>query len=189
MASYEALIFQQQLFEEELKKICDKALDEAAELIMGSEWFANGSKHDSGSDGEWDKVIDLEFGDLRAWVAEYGSGIYAQTGRNPYWGEYLYSGLTSPTRQSGGFGSRAVRRGSGLHPSLDIESGEIVEHEGKNPTGGYLPDSWQEKLSVPADEFLETLLSQAFRVFEMSVDRQMESLDMSRFIFKEEIQV
>lgn len=185
MASYEALIFQQELFEDELRKICDKALDEAAELIMGSEWFANGSKHDSGSDGEWDKVIDLEFGDLRAWVAEYGAGTLAQTGRNPYWGEYLYSGLTSPMRQGG----RVVKRGKGSHPSLDVESGEIVEHEGANSAGGYLPDSWQSKIAVPADPFLETLLSQAFRVFEMSVDRQMESLDMSRFIFKEEIQV
>ena len=183
MASYEALIFQQQLFEEELKKICDKALDEAAEFIEGGEWTASVDKEYS--DGVWDKIIDLKFDDLRAWVAEYGAGTLAQTGRNPYWGEYLYSGLTSPMRQGG----RVVKRGKGSHPSLDVESGEVVEHEGANSAGGYLPDSWQSKIAVPADPFLETLLSQAFRVFEMSVDRQMESLDMSRFIFKEEIQV
>ena len=183
MASYEALIFQQELFEEELKKICDKALDEAAEFIEGGEWTASVDKEYS--DGVWDKIIDLKFDDLRAWVAEYGAGTLAQTGRNPYWGEYLYSGLTSPMRQ----GVRVVKRGKGSHPSLDVESGEIVEHEGANSAGGYLPDSWQSKIAVPADPFLETLLSQAFRVFEMFVDKQMESLDMSRFIFKEEIQV
>lgn len=183
MASYEALIFQQDLFEEELKKICDKALDEAAEFIEGGEWTASIDKEYS--DGAWDKIIDLKFDDLRAWVAEYGAGTLAQTGRNPYWGEYLYSGLTSPMRQGG----RVVKRGKGSHPSLDVESGEIVEHEGANFAGGYLPDSWQSKIAVPADPFLETLLSQAFRVFEMFVDKQMESLDMSRFIFKEEIQV
>lgn len=185
MASYEAVIFQQELFEDELRKVGDNALDDAAEFIMNSEWFANGSKHDSGSDGDWDKVIDLEFGDLRAWVAEYGSGKYAQTDRNPYWGEYLYSGLTSPMRQ----GSRAVRRGKGSHSSLDIESGEIVEHEGKDPPGGYLPNSWQDKFSVPADPFLEDLLDQAFRIFEDSFERQLENLDMSQFFKKEEIQV
>ena len=183
MASYEALIFQQELFEDELKKICDKALDEAAEFIEGGEWTASVDKEYS--DGVWDKIIDLKFDDLRAWVAEYGAGTLAQTGRNPYWGEYLYSGLTSPMRQGG----RVVKRGKGSHPSLDVESGEIVEHEGANFAGGYLPDSWQSKIAVPADPFLETLLSQAFRVFEMFVDKQMESLDMSRFIFKEEIQV
>ena len=184
MASYEALIFQQQLFEEELKKICDKALDEAAEFIEGGEWTASVDKEYS--DGVWDKIIDLKFDDLRAWVAEYGAGTLAQTGRNPYWKEYLHSsGLTSPMRQGG----RVVKRGRDSYPSLDVESGEIVEHEGQNPAGGYLPDSWQSKIAVPADQFLETLLSQAFRVFEMSVDKQMESLDMSRFIFKEEIQV
>ena len=184
MASYEALIFQQQLFEDELRKICDKALDEAAEFIEGGEWTASVDKEYS--DGVWDKIIDLKFDDLRAWVAEYGAGTLAQTGRNPYWKEYLHSsGLTSPMRQGG----RVVKRGKGSHPSLDVESGEIVEHEGANSVGGYLPDSWQSKIAVPADPFLETLLSQAFRVFEMSVDKQMESLDMSRFIFKEEIQV
>ena len=184
MASYEALIFQQQLFEEELKKICDKALDEAAEFIEGGEWTASVDKEYS--DGVWDKIIDLKFDDLRAWVAEYGAGTLAQTGRNPYWKEYLHSsGLTSPMRQGG----RVVKRGRDSYPSLDVESGEIVEHEGQNPAGGYLPDSWQSKIAVPADQFLETLLSQAFRVFEMFVDKQMESLDMSRFIFKEEIQV
>ena len=183
MASYEALIFQQQLFEDELKKICDNALDEAADFIKGGEWTASIDKEYS--DGSWDKIIDLKFDDLRAWVAEYGAGTLAQTGRNPYWGEYLHSGLTSPMRQGG----RVVKRGRGSYPSLDVESGEIVEHEGANPAGGYLPYSWQSKISVPADPFLETLLSQAFRVFEMSVDKQMESLDMSRFIFKEEIQV
>ena len=183
MASYEALIFQQQLFEDELKKICDKALDEAAEFIEGGEWTASVDKEYS--DGVWDKIIDLKFDDLRAWVAEYGAGTLAQTDRNPYWEKYLSSGLTSPTRQGG----RVVKRGRGSYPTLDVESGEIVEHEGANFAGGYLPDSWQSKIAVPADPFLETLLSQAFRVFEMSVDRQMESLDMSRFIFKEEIQV
>ena len=184
MASYEALIFQQQLFEEELKKICDKALDEAAEFIEGGEWTASVDKEYS--DGVWDKIIDLKFDDLRAWVAEYGAGTLAQTGRNPYWKEYLHSsGLTSPMRQGG----RVVKRGRDSYPSLDVESGEIVEHEGANPVGGYIPDSWQSKIAVPADPFLESLLSQAFRVFEMSVDKQMESLDMSRFIFKEEIQV
>ena len=183
MASYEALIFQQQLFEEELKKICDKALDEAAEFIEGGEWTASVDKEYS--DGVWDKIIDLKFDDLRAWVAEYGAGTLAQTGRNPYWEKYLSSGLTSPTRQGG----RVVKRGRGSYPTLDVESGEIVEHEGQNPDGGYISDSWQSKIAVPADPFLESLLSQAFRVFEMFFDKQMESLDMSRFIFKEEIQV
>lgn len=183
MASYEALIFQQELFEDEMKKICDKALDEAAEFIEGGEWTASIDKEYS--DGAWDKIIDLKFDDLRAWVAEYGAGTLAQTDRNPYWKKYLSSGLTSPTRQGG----RVVKRGRGSYHTLDVESGEIVEHEGANSAGGYLPDSWQSKIAVPADQFLETLLSQAFRVFEMSVDRQMESLDMSRFIFKEEIQV
>ena len=183
MASYEALIFQQDLFEDELRKICDKALDEAAEFIEGGEWTASVDKEYS--DGVWDKIIDLKFDDLRAWVAEYGAGTLAQTGRNPYWEKYLSSGLTSPTRQGG----RVVKRGRGSYSSLDVESGEIVEHEGANSVGGYIPDSWQSKIAVPADPFLESLLSQAFRVFEMFFDKQMESLDMSRFIFKEEIQV
>lgn len=185
MASYEALIFQQELFEDELRKICDKALDEAAEFIEGGEWTASIDKEYS--DGAWDKIIDLKFDDLRAWVAEYGAGKHLRTD-NPYWGDYLGSGLTYPQRPSDG---TVVKRGGWKkeYNSLDIDTGEIVTHYSSNPAGKPLPRSFQDKVDTVPDPFLETLLSQAFRVFEMSVDRQMESLDMSRFIFKEEIQV
>lgn len=184
MASYDALIFQQELFDDEVKKICDKALDDAAEFIMNGEWKA--SKVKEGADGQWDKAIDLQFDDLRVWVAEYGAGRYADTKRNPYWGDYLASGLTSAQRSSGG---RVVKRGNTEYSTFDIESGEIVLRTGGKPAGGYIPDGFQEHIDTVPDPFLEDLLDQAFRVFEDSFDRQFGQLDMSRFIFKEERQV
>lgn len=184
MASCEVLIFQQELFEEELKKIGDNALQKAADVVKtGSAWSA--SEKDQTIEGDWDKQINLMFDDLRAWVDEYGSGIYAETGRNPYWGEYLGSGLTNPSRP----GNRVVKRGRGSYESFDVTSGEIVEHEGANPSGGYLPESWQSKIAIAANPFLENLLNDAYQAFQESFNQQLNSLDMSKFIIKETIQM
>lgn len=187
MASYEAVIFQQELFEDELRKIGDNALDDAAEFIANSEWKA--SKDGNGEmDSAWDKIVNLKFDDLRAWVAEYGAGKHANIACNPYWGEYITSGLTYPGRPSDG---TVVKRGGWRIPykSLDIDTGEIVEHKSSNPPGKPLPRSFQDKVDTVPDPFLEDLLDQAFRIFEDSFERQFENLDMSQFFMKEEIQV
>ena len=186
MASYEAIIFQKELFEDELKKIGDNAFDDAAEFIMNGEWEAS-EISDGDKEGIWDKVIDLKFDDLRAWVAEYGAGRHMRTD-NPYLGEYLRSGLTYPLRPSEG---TVVKRGGWRVPyeSLDIETGEIVMHLSSNPPGKPLPQSFQDKVDTVPEPFLENLLDQAFRIFKDSFERQLDALDMSQFFGKEEIQV
>lgn len=185
MASYEALIFQQENFEEELKKIGDKALEEAAKVVKnGSRWSA--SEKDQAIEGDWDKQINLMFNDLRAWVDEYGSGLYVEADRNPYWGEYKGSGLTYPSRSSSG---AIVRRGRGEYSTLDVTTGEIVSHNGGNPPGGHVSPSIEKGASIAANPFLQDLLNEAYQAFENSFNQQLESLDMSKFITKETIQV
>lgn len=184
MASYEAITFQPELFKQEMFKLYDKALDEAVEYVEKN-FKPDGGRKTSESSTGTGKEIEVSANSLRAWVLEYGAGIEADTGRNPYWGEYLGSGLTSRSRTSG----RVVKRGRGSYTTFNTDTGEITSHEGQSPQGGYLPQGWQEQVARTPEPFLQQMLEQAYRVFENRANSLLKSVDPERIFSKSTINV
>lgn len=184
MASYEAITFQPELFKQEMFKLYDKALDEAVEYVEKN-FKPDGGRKTSESSTGTGKEIEISANSLRAWVLEYGSGLEADIGRNPYWGEYLASGLTGTKRPGG----RVYRRGNKEYQSFDVDTGEEVSEVGENPVGGFLPDSFSEKITRSPQPFLQQMLEQAYRVFENRANSLSKSVDPERFFSKSTINV
>lgn len=184
MATYEALVFQPELYKQELFKVYDKALDEAVNYIERNfkpDGGTETARYKSGTGAE----STITANSLRAWVVEYGAGIEADTGRNPYWGEYLGSGLTSRSRAGG----RVVKRGRGSYQTFDTDSGLLTSHEGQNPQGGYLPQGWQEQVARTPQPFLQEMLEQAYKEFESKANSLSKSVNPEKFFTKSIITV
>lgn len=184
MASYEAITFQPELFKQEMFKLYDKALDEAVEYVEKNFKPDGGTKGTEISSGTG-KEVEVSANSLKAWVLEYGSGIYADIGRNPYWSEYLGSGLTGRKRPGG----YVYKRGSGSYTTLDVDSGELITREGGSPQGGYLPQSFQQSAARVAQPFLQKMLEEAYQRFESKSNSLAKSVDPERFFSKSTINV
>lgn len=174
--TYDILVFDQSAFKTQLDAVCKKALESAIKSIMQHPNFQGSDYYSIG-----ENMYEVVSGDLLAWVKEYGSGDNAQVARNPYWGEYLHSGLTSPTRA----GPFAEKRGKGSYQSLDVDSGEIVTHEGMNPRGGYLPTRYRATFSKPAQPFLKQMFNEAYEEFKRTFNKECDTIDPNTFIRKE----
>lgn len=179
MASYESLTFQMADFKEELFSIYDIALDEAVNYVIHNFKPEGGSKtKDDPSD--IGREVQVSANSLMAWVLEYGSGFYADIHRNPYWDDYLHSGLTSSKRAA----NRFVKRGKRTYQTLDLESGEIVTREGANPEGGYIPDRIQLDATRKPEPFLQDMLKQAYDIFESRAYSLSQSINPEKFFIK-----
>lgn len=174
--TYDILVFDQSALKTQLDGISKKALEAAIDSIGRHPDFQASDYYSIGNN-----MYEVVSGDLLAWVKEYGSGDDAQVSRNPYWGEYLHSGLTSPARS----GPMAVRRGRGAHQSLNVDTGEIVTHEGANPVGGYLPTGFRAQFTKPAQPFLKEMFKEAYEEFKRVFNQECETIDINTFIRKE----
>lgn len=179
MVSYDLLVFSQDLFKDKVINIYDKALDKAVEVIKSNEYFANGTVNIieifSTSSG-YDKYVEVTATDIKAWIVEYGQGKAADTTRNPYWEEYVESGLTSPDRTDG----TVLRRGADPYESIDFKKGKLREHaRGSEPAGTSVSNRLQNELSIAPTPFLQSLLEQAYKVFQKNVDSAMSNFDIS----------
>lgn len=177
MATYDVLIFQEEAFREEVKRICDEALDKAVEICKSDSSFQGESSRII-SNSASGKEVEVESGTLKAWVLEYGAGKYMDTS-NPYLGEYLYSGLTARGRPI----PNVARRGKGPHMSLNVETGELVTQQGGDPEGMKLPDWWAEEhgINQKAQPFMQKLLEKCFQTFVEIFDSRYNSIDIDRF--------
>lgn len=190
MASYESLSFQLDLFKQELFAIYDSALNEAVEYVERN------FKPDGGTRGtplytENGKEITVQANSLMAWVLEYGAGIKADTQRNPYWDEYLKSGLTSARRRSG----RIVQR-SGVYQTLNLDdNGTIITRRSGGREGSYIPDTGdeyqvtQEKVARDPEPFLQDMLQQAYAIFEEKAYSLSQNINPNKFFIKSMVNV
>lgn len=177
MATYDVLVFQEEAFREEVKRICDEALDKAVEICKSDSSF-QGESSRTISNSASGKEVEVESGTLKAWVLEYGAGLDMDTS-NPYLGEYFASGLTSGLRST----PYVVRRGSGSYQTLNVETGELVTHQGGNPEGRRLPDWWHSEKGInqKPQPFMQKLLEKTFQTFMEIFDNRYNSIDIDRF--------
>lgn len=184
MASYESLSFQLDLFKQELFAIYDSALNEAVEYVEKNFKPDGGSKtKDVMTD--YGREVQVSANSLMAWVLEYGAGMEADIERNPYWSEYLHSGLTSSRRTGGRF----VKRGNREYQTLDVNTGEIITRQGGNPEGGYIPDTFQDNVSREPEPFLQEMLQQAYSIFEDRAYSLSQNIDPNKFFIKSIVNV
>lgn len=178
MASYDALVFQPDLFKREMFKICERALDEAVENALTDPKFGGGTQKVLSSSDTY-KEVEVTAGSLKAWVYEYGSGLDMDMS-NPYLGEYFASGLTSPYRST----PYGLYRGSSNYQSFDVDSGEIVSHKaskiGTLREGKVLPDFYQEKFTRSPQPFMQDMIEECWKVFLIKFESLSNSFDISK---------
>lgn len=186
MASYETLTFSQSVFQDKMLAICDRALEDAVLVILGNEYFYNGTIKILSDYEGFDGYAEVTAGDLKAWIVEYGQGEAADTTRNPYWGDYVRSGYTHRDRQSG----TVLRRGAGSYESINFEKNKIQTHtSGSEPSGTPVSATLQKALSREPEPFLQELLQEAYAAFDSSFDAQMQTFDISSCFVKSQINV
>lgn len=184
MATYDVLVFQEERFREEVMRICDEALDKAIEICKNDPNFqGKDSKIKPYGNG---KEATIYSGSLKAWVLEYGAGDDMRMD-NPYLREYLYSGLTSRDRPL----PTVARRGKGPHSSLNVETGELVTHQGGDPEGRKLPSWWNKEHNInqKPQPFLQELLQKAYQTFLEIFDSRYNSINIDNFYEKTTITI
>lgn len=126
--------------------------------------------------------------DFKAWLLEYGSGIYREDERNPYIEEYKHSLLYNPYRKT----NAIARRGSDEYTQLDYANGNgTVTQTGTEPAGEELPEWMQKKFSTKADPFVDKLLKQTFILFKTDAYLAINRMNsrMNEFIVIKEVTV
>ena len=187
MASYEALTFSPSVFHEKVLAMCDRALEDAVLVILGNEYFYNGTIQMLSDYEGFDGYAEVTAGDLKAWIVEYGQGAKAEFWRNPYWEDYVRnSGLTNRWRLTD---PRVRNRGAGSRQTVNFDENSIRTFTGKNPEGRLLDEETQDEYSVEAEPFLQELLQEAYQAFEGSLSSQMQSFDISSCFVKSQINV
>lgn len=176
MASYDMLVFSQEVFKDEIFKIYDEALNEAVKVIQSNEWFRGTIPVQKDVEG-YDSYTEVVANDLKAWIVEYGQGEEAEYERNPYWEEYVNSGYTSEYRNNG----TVLKRGAKPYKSIDFEHNRIIEHDhGSMPEGTRVSNALQRRLAIEPHPFLQKLLASAYESFNRSVEEQMATFDISK---------
>lgn len=171
MATYDRLVFSQEVFKDEMNKLCDEALNEAVKEIQTNEWFYGTTPVYKDMEG-YDSYIEVYANHLKAWIVEYGLGSEMRTD-NPYLEEYKNSKYYSPLRKRYADNS-VVFRGKGKYEQLDYEKGHgTVTREGAEPAGERM------LMSIPPDPFLEDLMSEAWQVFERTFNSMVASFDFN----------
>lgn len=176
MASYTRIVFSQEVFNSEMRKICDEALNDAVKVIQGNEWFRSAIPSYIEKDG-FDSYAQLEADDLKAWIVEYGQGASAEFWRNPYWEDYVRnSGLTNRWRLTD---PRIRNRGYSAtgHKTVNFDNNTIDTIRGADPEGRLLDDDDQDAYSVEAEPFLQDLLEDALQVFISSFNSRIQSFN------------
>ena len=177
MATYTRIVFSEQAFNNEILRICDQALDDAIGHILGNEWFQGSTPQQADSNG-MESYFIIPANSLKAWIVEYGQGRGAETDRNPYWDDYLKSGLTHENRPSDG---TVLKRGSDDYYSVDFTHGEIRHYDrGAEPSGDPVNQGLQKASTRKAEPFLQDLLREAFRVFEASFENYIKNFNMQK---------
>lgn len=176
MASYDALVFQQDLFKREMFRICEKALDEAVENALTDPKFGGGTQKTLAASDTY-KEIEVSAGSLKAWVYEYGSGL-AMDMSNPYLGEYFGSGLTAPSRASSA--PHFVRRGAKQYSSFDVDTGAGVTKTGINKEGQVVPDFVAEEFTREPQPFMKEMIEECWKVFLAKFESLSSSFDISK---------
>ena len=177
MATYTRLVFSEQAFHDEVMRIGDQALDDAVAHILGNEWFKGSTPNQASRDG-METYFEIPANDLKAWVAEYGRGRGAETERNPYWKQYLQSGLTHKDRPSDG---TVLKRGLEGYDSVDFHQNKIVHYDrGGKPSGEPVNEGLQKALEKKPEPFLQDLLKEAFEVFKSSFNSNMQNFNVQR---------
>lgn len=100
---------------------------------------------------------------FKAWILEYGSGIYTDEQRNPYFEEYKNSILYEDAR--GNYKNKIVGRGD-KYTQLDYDDGKTVrEYDGYMAKGVVLDDYYQEQWSEKPKPFLQNLIKECWENF------------------------
>lgn len=176
MASYTRIVFSQEVFNNEMRKLCDEALNDAIKVVQGNEWF-RGSTAEYIEKENFDSYAQLEANHLKAWIVEYGMGKDAEFWRNPYWEDYVRnSGLTNYWRLTD---PRIRNRGRSPNgnETINFDKNEKETISGADPAGRLLDDDEQEAYSFEAEPFLQELLEAALQEFISSFNYKMQSFD------------
>lgn len=175
MAKYTVLEFNREVFLQELQDKLTNALDKAIDIAFVHEYF-NGDKEKSINflQSEW----HLTFSDLRAWVLEFGKGIYIDTD-NPYLLDYINSDLWARGRTSGGM----VLRGRQPYKQIDYEDGQMKTFIGANPQGKMLNENWQEQHSEKPKPFIDDLFDKVWETFLPLADKAIQEMEDNKGLY------
>lgn len=176
MASYDALVFQPDLFKREMFSICEVALNEAVETALSHPKFGGGTINTLANTDTY-KEVEVTAGSLKAWVYEYGSGL-AMDMSNPYLSEYFGSGLTAPSRA--GSAPHFVRRGAKQYNSFDVDTGAGVTKTGINKEGQVVPDFVAEEFTRDAEPFMKEMIEECWKAFLNRFEELSNSFDISK---------
>lgn len=177
MATYTRLVFSEQAFHDEVMRIGDQALDDAVAHILGNEWFKGSTPNQASRDG-METYFEIPANDLKAWIIEYGQGQSADIKRNPYWKQYVESGLTHENRRDN---SAVLKRGLEGYDTVDFHHNQIVHYnKGGEPSGEKVDPSLQKALDKKPKPFLQDLLKEAFEVFKSSFNSNMQNFNVQR---------
>lgn len=174
MVSYDLLTFDEIAFKEEIMRICDRALNEAVEVIRKNEYFKNGEIKYLPLHNEYDGYVEVSASNLKAWLVEYGTGKYMRQD-NPYLHEYKNSKYYYNLRKYKN--DAVVYRGKQEYTQLDYEGGDgEITRTGSNPAGKETGTDTQ------PEPFLENLIKDAWKAFENYYNNAIKSVDYSYFI-------
>lgn len=174
MATYNRLVFSQEVFKERMILLIDEALNEAVNEIQKNEWFRGTVPNYMVSQG-YDSYVEITANHLKAWIVEYGQGQEADINRNPYWSEYVKSGLTHEGRQSN---PTVLKRGSSDYWSVDFEHNKERHHpHGSEPDGTAVSNALQKALARKPEPFLDDLMQMAWQAFVNAVNTKMQSFN------------
>ena len=171
MATYTRLVFSEQLFNDEMLKICDQALDDAVAYIKTNEWFDGSTPLQTNRDG-MERYYEIPADDLKAWLVEYGTGTHMRDD-NPQLVEYKRSRYYNKYRDR--VGGAIATWGDIDYVQLDYESGHgVVSRHGAKPAGKKISEG------VESKPFIQDLLKGAFDVFKTSLNNHIGNFNIQR---------
>lgn len=187
MAIGHIMEFNRDAFHSAMLEMLDKCMDDAIKDTFGEHPFFN-----SNGTEKFNNITGYEYqlfsSDLKAWLLEYGSGIYMDEERNPYIDEYKSSSLYNPYRKT----NAIARRGSAEYEQLDYKKGfGTTTQTGTEPAGEELPDWLQKKFSTKPKPFIDDLLKQTFILFKTNAYIAISDMNkrLNEFIVTKEVKL
>ena len=177
MATYTRVVFSQDIFRDEVLRICDIALDDAVMLIMQNEWFKGSAPSKLQN---FDGGYEIPANDLKAWLVEYGTGVHMRDD-NPHLAEYKKSVYYNKLRPASG---EIVTWGDVdyLQKAYEFGMGTTVKH-GAAPAGKVVSKGTEAK------PFVKDLLRSALLEFNASFRRNMANFNYSKCFIATQVNV
>lgn len=167
MANYDHIALSKIAFGDEMCRIYDEALEDAANLILQNEYFKGGKPVFNSDRNDYTGYVELETTQVKAWIVEYGSGEHMRQD-NPFLDEYKRSEYYNPLRRYRG--DSILTWGNRDYNQINYEENKIDSRHGSGTAGNLTPFQ-----GVAPEPFLEDLMKQALQEFKNSVAKKLSS--------------